>query len=236
MRPKSAVAPSRSLVSISTDPQTPAGEIALAAALACNLESGFEALACAWQNRLYAFELRITGSHTDAEELTQETLVRAWRALSAFEPERRRTLRIRPWLFQIAVNLARNNARGARRSGVLSLDALDDPERLDSDGRGEAAATRIADEDPAVEPEASLERRQRLETLAALLLTIPHAHRLALTLRHIEGMSYPDIAVTVGLPIGTVKSHVSRGAAELRRALDRDRTREAYREETESVR
>jgi RNA polymerase sigma-70 factor (ECF subfamily) len=236
MRAKGAVEAPGAGTLIACEPGSPEGDSALAEALARDLNTGFEALAYAWRQRLYAFTLRMTGSPTDAEELAQETLVRAWRALADFDTERRRALHVRSWLFQIAANLTRNHARAARRSGALSLDALDELQHANADGAGVPAAIRIPDDDPAVTPEALLERRQRLEWLAGLLLELPHTQRLALTLRHIEGMSYLEIAAAVDLPVGTVKSHASRGALALRQAIQRDQTREAYREETEMSR
>jgi RNA polymerase sigma-70 factor, ECF subfamily len=203
----------------------------LARLLARDLNAGFETLARAWQHRLYAFALRMTGSAGDAEDLAQETLVRAWRALSDYPAERRRALQVRPWLFQIAVNLARNAARDAHRSPTISLDdeATDDATR----SAHESPAERLEDDDPSAAPEESLERRQRLETLARLLLSLPPAQRLALVLRHVEGMSYGEMAAITSLPVGTLKSHASRGAADLRRAIERERAREEYREKLE---
>jgi RNA polymerase sigma-70 factor, ECF subfamily len=236
MSPGDGVAPSCSRPRTHGDPllsRALDSDAALAAALARDLNAGFEWLARAWQDRLYAFMLRMTGSSSDAEELTQETLVRAWRALSDYSSQRRRELRVRPWLFQIAVNLARNKARSISRAGTVSLDALERRVGQDMSEAGESPAARIPDEDLAGAPEASLERRQRLEALAALLLGLPEPHRLAVTLRHVEGMSYTAIAEVTGLPIGTVKSHASRGAMELRRAIEREQARETYREETE---
>ena len=233
------VTPSCSLPPFSYESRTayaPDDDAALAAALAHDLNAGFESLARAWQDRLYAFALRMTGSPSDAEELAQETLVHAWRALAGYPPERRRALRVRPWLFQITVNLTRNLARRIGRAGVMSLDSLEDSGERNQAGMSASPAARIPDDDPDGAPEASLERRQRLESLAALLLTLPEPHRLALTLRHIEGMSYGAIAEVTGLSVGTIKSHASRGAAELRRAIKRDQAREAYREETELMR
>ena len=203
----------------------------LARLLVRDLNVGFEALARAWQTRLYAFALRMTGSASDAEDVAQETLVRAWRALQAFPVERRRALQVRPWLFQIAVNLARNAARDARRAPTISLE--DDTDENERRSAHESPAERLEDGDPAGAPEKSLERRQRLETLARLLLSLPSAQRLALTLRHVEGMSYGEMAAITGLPIGTLKSSASRGAAELRRAIERERMREDYRERLE---
>lgn len=199
---------------------------ALAIALADDFDAAFERLARAWEQRLYAFALRMTGRPRDAEEVAEETLVQAWRALSTYPPERRRALRLRPWLFQIAANLARNRARSARRADALSLDSATPA----SDGSADAAtlAERIADEDPLGAPEEALAREQRLADLAALLLTLPEPQRLVVILRHVEGMGYAAIAETTGEPIGTVKSHASRGVARLRRALERERISEAW--------
>lgn len=206
----------------------------LTAALAENLDSAFERLAHAWEQRLYAFALRMTGRPRDAEELAEETLVQAWRALSTYPPERRRALCVRPWLFQIAANLSRNRARSARRADALSLDSAAPV----SDGSADAAtlAERIADDDPLGTPEAALAREQRLADLAALLLTLPESQRLVVILRHVEGMDYAAIAAVTGEPIGTVKSHVSRGVARLRRTLERERIRERISEAWEVTR
>lgn len=201
----------------------------LAALLARDLNAGFEALARAWQDRLYGFALRMTGRPADAEDVAQETLVRAWRALSEYPADRRRALAIRPWLFQIAVNLARNAARSANRAPAISLDA--EPETQEPSQT--SAADRLAESDIETMPEEFFERRQRLETLAALLLELSPAQKLAVVLRHVEGMNYSEMAHVTGLPTGTLKSHASRGAAELRRLIERDRAREAYREKLE---
>lgn len=205
-------------------------DVALASALADNLESAFEGLVCAWSQRLYAFALRMTGQPRDAEEIAQETLVRAWRALVDYSPERRRALHLRPWLFQIAANLARNRARATRRSETLSLDSDASGSSVERDGGSatpHALAERIADEDPFGAPEVALAREERLADLAALLLTLPETQRMAVILRHVEGLSYAAIAEITGAPVGTVKSHASRGVAQLRRALERESASEA---------
>src|SRR6478609_7371788 len=77
-------------------------------ALAANPGQAFEALVLHWQQRVYAFALRMTASPQDAEEIAQDTFVRAWRALSQWPPERIRTMRMKAWLYQIALNVFRN--------------------------------------------------------------------------------------------------------------------------------
>ncbi len=191
---------------------------ALAATLADDLGAGFERLVWAWSDRLYAFALRMTGSPREAEELAQETLTRAWRALSGYAPERRRALRLRPWLFQIAANLARNRARSARRSPTISLDG--EIQQGAEEQGSVSLAERLADDDALGEPERALAREQRMAELAALLLTLPESQRVVVILRHVEGLGYAAIAEVTGEPVGTVKSHASRGVARRRRARE----------------
>src|SRR6266567_844722 len=86
-------------------------EQSLSAHLAADLEGHFEHLVRTYQGRLYSFALRLTGSRQDAEESTQDAFVRAYRALQGYAEERRRALRIRPWLYQITLNVVRNRVR-----------------------------------------------------------------------------------------------------------------------------
>src|SRR6516165_8479753 len=83
----------------------------LAARLAGNLDIHFEELVRTFQDRLYGFALRLTGSPRDAEESTQDTFVRAYRALQRYPADRVVTLRLRPWLYRIALNVVRNRIR-----------------------------------------------------------------------------------------------------------------------------
>src|SRR5512135_2864132 len=97
-------------------------DIDLADRLAADLDGAFETLVRAHADRLYGIALRLTGDGSDAEEVAQDALVRAYRALAGYEAERIRSLRIRPWLAAIAVNLTRNRRRRvADRQPSLSL-------------------------------------------------------------------------------------------------------------------
>ncbi|MDQ2966360.1 MAG: RNA polymerase sigma factor, partial [Chloroflexota bacterium] len=89
----------------------------LATDLATDLDATFERLVLGHQDRLYTIALRLLGNPRDAEEVAQDALVRAYRALATYEPERIRDLRLRPWLATIAINLCRSHAR--RRTPVL---------------------------------------------------------------------------------------------------------------------
>src|SRR5438270_12672553 len=86
-------------------------EQGLAERLATDLDGHFEHLVRTYQDRLYGFALRLTGSRQDAEESTQDAFVRAYRALQGYAEDRRRALRLRPWLYQITLNVVRNRVR-----------------------------------------------------------------------------------------------------------------------------
>src|ERR1700730_15041872 len=85
--------------------------VSLARDLAEDLEGHFEEFVRAYQDRMYAFALRLTGSRQDAEESTQDAFVRAYRALLNYSDERRRGLHLRAWLYQIVLNVMRNRVR-----------------------------------------------------------------------------------------------------------------------------
>lgn len=178
----------------------------LESALAADLDGSFERLVLAFQDRLYGFVLRYTGSPEDAEEVVQDALIRAYRALSTYEPERVRGLALRAWLYRIALNTARNRARGRRPATA--------PLQTPGDDRGvtePAAADRER-------PDAVVEAAERTDHLRHLLAALPAQYRAAVVLRHLDGMGYDEVAEILGRPVGTVKSDVHRGMRLLRDA------------------
>ncbi|HLJ81978.1 MAG TPA: RNA polymerase sigma factor [Ktedonobacterales bacterium] len=178
----------------------------LSAALAANREGAYECVVRTFQHRLYAFALRMCGSPQDAEEIAQDAFIRAYRALRTYPAERVRALALRPWLYQITLNVYRNRTRSVRLRTV----PLDGPE--------DSAPLEIED-DARERPDAAAERAELRDTMAAALLRLPAHFRAAVILRHVEGLSYQEIAALLGQPQGTVKAHVHRGAKLLREAL-----------------
>ena len=176
----------------------------LTARLAGDLDGAFEALVTAHVDRCHAIALRVLGHPHDAEEVAQDALVRAYRALSGYPPERILELRLRPWLATIVVNLCRNRVR-RRRVPVTALEPL-----LDA-GREPAAGE---DTDPSALGERDAVRRQ----LATLLDALPDRYRIPVVLRHVDDLSYPELAEILGRPEGTLKAQVHRGLALLRAA------------------
>ena len=181
----------------------------LTAALATDLDSTFERLVLAHQDRLYSIALRVLGNSRDAEEAAQDAFVRAYRALAGYPAERIRELRLRAWLATIVLNLCRTRIgrRAAAGRAALSLDAAEP-------GTMEPPA------DERTEPAATIGRRDAARTWADLLLTLPPAYRSAVVLRHVDGLSYPEMAAALDRPEGTVKAQVHRGLALLRTAFE----------------
>jgi RNA polymerase sigma-70 factor, ECF subfamily len=180
----------------------------LLAALAANLDAAFDQLVLAYQRRLYAFALRLIGQREDAEEVAQDALVRAYRALEGYPPERVRSLKLRPWIYQITLNVARNRRRGHG----LQVVPLDEPAE---DGHLDLRA------DVREQPEERLERAEERRELAGLIAALPARYRAAVILRHVEGLSYQELALALRQPTGTVKANVHRGVQILRAALVR---------------
>ena len=178
----------------------------LESALAADLDGSFERLVLAFQDRLYGFVLRYTGRPEDAEEVVQDALIGAYRALATYEPERVRGLALRAWLYRIALNTARNRAR-RRRPVSVPLDAFGDDR-----GAPEPAAT------DRERPEAVIEAAESADDLRRLLAALPARYRAAVVLRHLEGIGYDEVAEILGRPVGTVKSDVHRGMRQLRDA------------------
>jgi RNA polymerase sigma-70 factor (ECF subfamily) len=178
--------------------------------LAQDLDAAFDALVIAHQDRCFSIALRVLGDRGAAEEAAQDALVRAYRALAAYDRQRILDLRLRPWLATIVLNLCRTRAarRAARGAPPLSFDVMESP-------LPEPVAV-----DPSGSPSETTERRAARDRWAALLGTLSPAYRTAVVLRHVDGLSYPDLAVALGRPEGTVKAQVHRGLAQLRTAFE----------------
>jgi RNA polymerase sigma-70 factor (ECF subfamily) len=190
-------------------------DTALITALAADLDGSFEALVVAHQDRIYSIALRMLGDPSDAEEAAQDAFVRAYRALAGYDATRIGELRLRPWLATIVLNLCRSRLtrRPAASRSTLSLDAALpgelQPRTDDASGPAATSAARAAHRE-----------------WAGLLLALPAAYRSAVVLRHVDGLSYPELALALGRPEGTVKAQVHRGLALLRTAYETARRRD----------
>ena len=155
----------------------------------------FERLVLDHQDRIYALGLALTGNRHDAEEVAQDTFLRAYRALVTYPPERVRELKQKAWLHRIAVNVVRNRVRGVR------------PQLVELNGSEPSAASG---------PEEDALRQAEIDELAARVACLPQRYREAVVLRHVQDLSYAEVAEALGQPIGTVKANVHRGIKLLR--------------------
>lgn len=176
----------------------------LAAELAADRDAAFPRLVSTLQDGLFAGALRLTGSRADAEEITQEAFVRAYRALKSYPNERVRELRVREWLWTIALNLCRNRARALSRRPEVPT------------------AEEAAIPDPAPGPEQQALSTADRESLERHLGRLPWATRASLVLRYVADLPYAEIAAALDRPVGTVRSDVHRGLQRLRHSLEED--------------
>lgn len=164
----------------------------------------FNAIVLRYQDAVYSIVLRMLTRREAAEDVTQEAFGAAWRHIDTF-----RGGSFRSWLFTIAANRARDELRRDARRPTTSLDAArDDPDRADIDP---------PDRDPG--PEALAEQAQMRAALEVALSALPPDWREVVVLSDIHGMDYAEIAQATGVPIGTVKSRLSRARTRLREVV-----------------
>jgi RNA polymerase sigma factor (sigma-70 family) len=154
--------------------------------------------------RVYRLAYRLTGNSHDAEDLTQEVFVRVFRSLSSYTPGT-----FEGWLHRITTNLFLDMAR--RR------------QRIRFEGLGDDTAQRLRGDEPT--PAQAFDERHLDGDIQAALKALAPEYRAAVVLCDIEGLSYEEIADTLGVKLGTVRSRIHRGRAQLRTALDHRRPR-----------
>jgi RNA polymerase sigma-70 factor (ECF subfamily) len=159
-------------------------------------DEAFNNIVQRYQPRLYNYLIRYTRNHEDTEDLVQETFLRLYRSRNAYEP----VARFSTWLFTIAGNLMRTQFRKHNRWQLSSID----------DNSPESVYT---PELPCLdaEPDTSVNSGMVLSLIEKVLHSMPEDYRSLLLLRELNEMSYEEIALASGLPMGTVKSRINRG-------------------------
>jgi RNA polymerase sigma-70 factor (ECF subfamily) len=167
----------------------------LAKALATDLDTTFPTVVETMGRQLFWGLRRICGDHQEAEDLTQETFIRAYRALDGYDADRIRTMDLRPWLWTIAMNLGRNHLRDrSRRPTYVEM-------------------TETGTEDPEPMDNAAWDRR---------LAVLSDHQRRVVVLRHVVGLGIVEISEITGRPEGTVKADVHRGLTRLRKTIEEE--------------
>lgn len=165
-----------------------------------DVDARFERMVREHQDGVFAFALGLCGSRAEAEDIAQDAFVRAYRALRGWESDRLESLAERAWLRRICLNTWKNRLRTAARKPAGEL-----ADTVADGGRG---------------PEETALARADRDRVWRAVAALPEAQRVAVTLRWLNDLSYAEAAEVMGAPVGTVKSHVSRGLAVLRRSLE----------------
>jgi RNA polymerase sigma-70 factor (ECF subfamily) len=154
--------------------------------------------------RVYRLAYRLTGNSHDAEDLTQEVFVRVFRSLPSYTPGT-----FEGWLHRITTN--------------LFLDITRRRQRIRFEGLGEETAAKLSGIEPT--PSQAFDDRHLDHDVAAALADLSPEYRAAVVLCDIEGLTYEEIADALGVKLGTVRSRIHRGRAQLRAALEHRRPR-----------
>jgi RNA polymerase sigma-70 factor (ECF subfamily) len=162
-------------------------------------QKAFAELVQETQSRVYSLAYRILNNHQEAEDASQEVYLRAWRAL----PEFRGDSKFTTWLYRVATNTCLNHRRDLRRS----FRVVDDEDLL---ARQESACDG---------PAAAVIKRDYCSFIWAAVEHLPAKYRTVIALFYQQGLSYDEIAGTLSLPLGTVKSHLSRARRALAKRL-----------------
>lgn len=181
-------------------------EDSLAVLLREDVDAHFKQLVEVYQHPLYRLMCRQCGSAQDAEDIVQETFLRAYYALRDYAAQGVCLQRIRPWLYKIAFNLYYNRVR------VVRLQTL--PLEVEEEG----PLLELEHPDPG--PEEMVDRRESMREVEKLITSLPERYRVVLNLYYFEQLSYQEIADLLQQPLGTVKSKISRGLGLLRAGLN----------------
>ena len=166
-------------------------------------KGAFDLLVRKYQHRILAIIGRYISDFSEAQDVAQDTFVRAYRALGNFRGDSA----FYTWVYKIAINTAKNHLVASGRRPPTDDIAVDDAMHFSADSQLKDRAT----------PENELLRQEIERNVTAAVDELPEELRMAITLREVDGLSYEEIAETMNCPIGTVRSRIFRA----REAIDR---------------
>ncbi len=165
-------------------------------------KTAFDLLVIKYQQRIINLVSRFVRNQSDAQDVTQEAFIKAYRAMPKFRGESA----FYTWMYRIAVNTAKNHLAVQSRRPVAAERDITEIEQIEGDNALKDYAT----------PEHMLLRDEIQETIVKAIENLPNDLKMAITLREVEGLSYEDIASAMDCPIGTVRSRIFRA----REAID----------------
>jgi RNA polymerase sigma-70 factor (ECF subfamily) len=181
-------------------------EAAIVQRCALGDEDAYVELVSEHQRMVYQLALHLLGDHNEALDLSQEVFLRVFRTIQRFRGQSA----LRTWIYRIVVNQARNRLRWWRRRYRAQQVSLEEHVRSHGDPPAK---------DNGASPERALGRKELATRISAALDDLPFEQRTAIVLREVDGMSYDEIAYSLGVAVGTVKSRLARARETLRAQL-----------------
>lgn len=169
-------------------------------------ELAFNELVRRYQDRLHNFLFRYTRDYHDCEDLVQETFLRVHKSKDSYE----RIARFSTWMYTIALNLAKSLYKKKQRMYKVSIHK--DP--------NDSEDYELHIEDSKILPDQELHEKLSLEQLEKALMTLPEEFREVVMLRDLQQMTYEEIAEITDTPMGTVKSRINRGRAQIQQMIE----------------
>ncbi len=172
----------------------------------------FDELVKAYTQKLYRLAYGLLGNHHDAEEVVQDSFVRAYRGLDNFRGDSS----FETWMHRITMNLARNKFHWNRRRGEGITVSLSEPNDF---AEGEEPQGELELPDTSYSPDRLMQKAEMQNNVIRGMNSLPESLREAMVLRHVKDMPYEEIAAVLDCPVGTVKSRIARGRELLREYL-----------------
>lgn len=170
--------------------------------------NAYEQLVTQYEKSVYNLALRMTDNAEDAADMAQEAFIKAYNSLGSFRGDSKFSV----WLYRIVSNICLDFLRKQSRRPAVSLSVEDDD--------GEDMQLDVPDE--SMSPEIQLERKLTRESVRRGLAQLPEDYRQILLLRELQGLSYDEIAQTLDIGVGTVKSRIFRAREKLCAFLSKD--------------
>lgn len=175
-------------------------------------ESGrlsFDAVFDLYHRKVFNVIYRLVGDYDEAEDLTQETFVNAYRAYERFRGESQ----VYTWLYRIAINVCKNRFKQERRAARLPMDSLDEPVP------GDEGAMQREVPDETFNPLRAMEANELRDVIHQAIQELPPEYRIPIVLRELQELSYAEIAQIMEIPVDTVKTRIFRARGLLRNKL-----------------
>ncbi|HOM81066.1 MAG TPA: sigma-70 family RNA polymerase sigma factor [Armatimonadota bacterium] len=169
----------------------------------------FDAVFDQYHRKVYNVIYRLVGNQDDAEDLTQEAFVNAYRAYDRFRGDSQ----VYTWLYRIAVNVCKNRFKQEKRASRVRIDSLDEPVP------GEDGPIQRDVPDDTLNPYRAVEAGELRSVIHQAILELPPEYRVPIVLRELQELSYAEIAETMGIPVDTVKTRIFRARGLLRNKI-----------------